>query len=190
MAMLLASFADAWGRGVQAWQVLQTGAVSQSGQPGSVLAANTASNAYTTKAAHPVGPRAVERGGIAAPGQAAVAQMADVSPALAEACLVGATSAMRYWGAIAQLGLRYQASLAQAVADRTTGRTAASPAECRIHADELRAFLRGVADAANLEARLLQLNLERVDEKIAEAADQATPSPHPFEPRRRHEVKP
>jgi len=32
--------------------------------------------------------------------------------------------------------------------------------------------------------------LERVGETIAEAADQATPSPHPYERRRRHEVKP
>ncbi len=134
--------------------------------------------------------RAPSSGGVAEPRPAAAAEMADIPPALAEACMVGAASAIRYYGVIAELGLRYEASLARTVADRTTGRSAASPAECRARADELRAFLRGVADAANLEARLLQLNLERVGEKIAEAADQATPSPYPLERRRRHEVKP
>ena len=44
----------------------------------------------------------------------------------------------------------------QAVADRATGQAAASPAECRVLADELRAFLREVGDVATQEARRLQ----------------------------------
>jgi hypothetical protein len=173
MAVLRGSLADAWAMGLQAWQVLAgIGAVDERDGP-----------------AGPAASRA-ESGGVAEPRPAAATEMADIPPALAEACMVGAASAIRYYGVIAELGLRYEASLARTVADRTTGRSAASPAECRARADELRAFLRGVADAANLEARLLQLNLERVGEKIAEAADQATPSPYPLERRRRHEVKP
>lgn len=168
MELLLGSFAGAWGMGLQAWQALAgMGAGRRSDHTGAALV-------------DPMGAHS---------GQAAIAQMADISPALAEACMVGATSAMRYWGALAELGLRYEASLMQAVADRTTGRSVASPAECRVYADELRAFLRGVGDAASLEARLLQRDLERVGETIAEAADQATPSHH-HEHRRRHEVKP
>lgn len=190
-ALLLGSLADAWGMGLQAWQVLAgMGARSQSGHPGAVFAALAGAKPNTTQSSEPVASRAAGLGGAEEPRQATVAQMADFSPALAEACMVGAASAMRYWGTLAELGLRYEASLAQAVADRTTGRSAASPAEIRVRADELRAFLRGVGDAANLEARRLQLNLERIGETIAEAADQATPSPHPYERRRRHEVKP
>ena len=189
IAPLLRGVADAWGMGLQAWQVLAgMGASSQSGHPGAVLAALAGAKQNTTTSSEPVASRAAGPGG--AEEQATVAQMADISPTLAEACMVGAASAMRYWGTLAELGLRYEASLAQTVADRTTGRSAASPAEIRVRADELRAFLRGVGDAANLEARRLQLNLERVGETIAEAADQATPSPHPYERRRRHEVKP
>ncbi len=190
MALLLGSLADAWGKGLQAWQVLAgMGAGSQGDHPGAVLAALMGLSQNTAKSIEPVASGAAGPGDAAGPGQAAVAQMADISPALAEACMVGAASAVRYWGTLAELGLRYEASLAQTIADRTTGQSAPSPAECRARADELRAFLRGVGDAANLEARLLQLNLERVGETIAEAADQATPSPHPYERRRRHEVK-
>ena len=189
IAPLLRNVVDAWGMGLQAWQVLAgMGASSQSGHPGAVLAALAGAKQNTTNSSEPVASRVAGPGG--AEEQATVAQMADISPTLAEACMVGAASAMRYWGTLAELGLRYEASLAQTVADRTTGRSAASPAEIRLRADELRAFLRGVGDAANLEARRLQLNLERVGETIAEAADQATPSPHPYERRRRHEVKP
>ena len=166
--MLLGSFAHAWGMGLQAWQALAgMGAGSERDDAGATLVA-------------PGGPQ---------PRQAAAAQMADISPALGEACMIGAASAMRYWSALAELGLRYEASLVQTVADQTTGRSVASPADCRVYADELRAFLRGVGDVANLEARLLQRDLERVSETIAQAADQATPSHH-HERRRRHEVKP
>ena len=190
MALPLGSLADAWRTGLQAWQALAGMEAGRRGDHyGAVLAALMTPNGDTTKSEEPVQSRAAGPGGVMEPRQAPVAQMADISPALAEACMVGAASAMRYWGTIAELGLRYEASLAQTIAEQTTGRSAASPAECRVRADELRAFLRGVADAANLEVRLLQLNLERVGEKIAEAADQATPPPHPFERRRRHEVK-
>ena len=190
-ALLLGSFADAWGMGLQAWQVLAgNGSGSQSDHPAAVLATLRAAKQNMTRSVEPVASRAAGPDGAEEPRQATVAQVADISPTLAEACMIGAASAMRYWGTLAELGLRYEASLAQTIADRTTGRSAASPAEIRVRADELRAFLRGVGDAANLEARRLQLNLERVGETIAEAADQATPSPHPYERRRRHEVKP
>jgi hypothetical protein len=191
MALLLGSFADAWGIGLRAWQVMAgMGSGSQSGHPGAALAALMDPGQNITKSVASVASRTAGSGGATGPRQAAVAPMADMSPTLAEACIAGAASAMRYWGTVAELGLRYEASLAQAIADQTTGRGTASPAECRVRSDELRTFLRGVGDAANLEARLLQLNLERVGEKIAEAADQATPLPHPQDRRRRHEVKP
>ena len=190
MAALLGSLAGAWGMGLQAWLVLAGMGGGQNDHLGSVLAALKGPKPNTTKSVEPIALRAAGPEGAAEPRQAAVAQMADISPTLAEACMAGAASAMRYWGAVAELGLRYEASLAQTIADRTTGRAAASPAECRARADELRAFLRGVGDAVNLEARLLQLHLDRVGETIAEAADQATASPHPDGRRRRHEVKP
>jgi hypothetical protein len=126
----------------------------------------------------------------------AVAQLADMSPAIAQAGVVAAASTLRYWRTLAELQARYQSSLMQGVADRRTGQAAAaSPADSRVLADELRAFLREVGDAAMQEARRLQHELEQVSESIAQVADQATPSPyydpgHQERPHRRpHHVK-
>ena len=130
------------------------------------------------------------RGAHADAGQAAVSQVADMSPAMAQACMLAIGSTMRYLRALAELHARYQASLMQAVADRATGQAAASPAECRVLADELRAFLREVGDVATLEARRLQSELEQVGESIAHAADHATSPQHQQRPHRRpHQVK-
>lgn len=165
---VLGSFAGAWEMGLQAWQALAgMGAGGQRDHLGAALV-------------DPMGRHS---------RHASNAGMADLSPALAEAWMAGAASAMRYWGALAELGLRYEGSLVQTVADQTTGRSVGPHAESRVAADEFRAFLRGVGDAANHEARLLQRDLERIGETIAQAADEATPSHH-HEHRRRHEVKP
>jgi hypothetical protein len=116
-------------------------------------------------------------------GQAAISQVADMSPAIAQACGVAAVSSMRYLRALAELHLRYQATLMEAAAGRST----ASSTGYRVLADEVRAFLREIGDAATQEARRLQLELEKVGESVARAADQATLSQHLH--RRRHEVK-
>jgi hypothetical protein len=124
-----------------------------------------------------------------------VSQLADMSPAIAQAGIVAAASTLRYWRTLAELQARYQSSLMQAVAERGTEQAAAaSPADSRVLADELRAFLREVGDAAMQEARRLQHELEQVSESIAQVADQATPSPpdsdHQERSRRRpHHVK-
>jgi hypothetical protein len=127
---------------------------------------------------------------VGATAEAAWAQAFDLSPALAQAYLASVGSATRYAGTLAELFVRYEASLMRAATDRATGRSAASPAECRVLADELRAFLREIGDAATREARRLEYDLAKVGELIAQAADQATPSPHADLDRRRHEVKP
>ena len=114
------------------------------------------------------------------------AQALDLSPALAQAYLASVGSATRYAGTLAELFVRYEASLVRAA----TGRSAASPAECRVLADELRAFLREIGDAATREARRLEHDLAKVGELIAQATDKATPSPEADLDRRRHAVKP
>ena len=176
MSSLLGALTDLFGKGLSAWRVhgpQAEGAASfaamfpRDGKPG----------------AHPDA------------GPAAISQIADMSPAIAQAGIVAAASTMRYWRALAELQARYQSSLMQAVADRSKGQTAAAPADGRLLADELRAFLREIGDAAMQEARRLQHELEAVSESIAQAADQETPSPHfnpdhPERPHRRpHRVK-
>ncbi len=188
MEQLLGGFAEAWGRGLQAWQAAAgMGDLGQSDRR-AARAAFMGRMETVVKAFDADLKRA--EAGASGGAQDPAAEMAGMSPALAEAWMAGAASAIRYGSALAALGVRYEASLVQSVADRATGQSARSPAEQRALADELRAFLREVGDAASREARLLQHNLERVGETIAEAADRATPSPYPFQHRRRHEVKP
>ena len=94
---------------------------------------------------------------------------------------------------LAELHARYQGGLMRAVASRASGQAAVPASECRELADELRAWLREIGDAATREARRLQAELDAIGEEIAEAADAATPAPTATgtDPRpRRHRVKP
>jgi len=175
VSSLLGTLTDLWGKGLSALQAL----------------APTAEGGASFGTMFPRGGR---------PGASAdagpVSPLADMSPAIAQAGMVAAASTLRYWRTLAELQARYQSSLMQAVADRAMGQDgAASPADSRVLADDLRAFLREVGDAAMQEARRLQQELEQVSESIAQVADQATPSPyydpdHPERPHRRpHHVK-
>lgn len=185
---LLGGFAEAWGKGLQAWQAAAgMGDVGQS-DPCAARSAMMGRMEAVAKAFDADRRWAASDASLG--GENPRAELGGMSPALARAWMAGAASAIRYWSAMAALGVRYEASLVQLVADRATGQNARPPAEQRALADELRAFLRGVGDAASHEARLLQQNLEQVGETIAEAADRATPAPYPFQHRRRHEVKP
>lgn len=184
---------DAWVKGLAAWQMMARRGSSDG------FRGEGPSNPFDV-----LGPVAEMAASLGAPladaigmrmggeaGQAAASQLADMSPAVAQAGLAAAASAFRYWCTIAELLARYQSSLAQAAADRATGHAAASPAECRVLADELRALFRQVGDAAMQEARRLQQELEVVGESIARTASEATPGSPPTQrpPRRRHRVK-
>src|SRR5579871_6986340 len=90
--MLLGSFAHAWGMGLQAWQALAgMGAGSERDHTGATFAASRGHH----------------------PRKASAGNVTDISSALGEACMIGASSAMRYWSALAELGLRYESSLVQ-----------------------------------------------------------------------------
>ncbi len=66
----------------------------------------------------------------------------------------------------------------------------ASLSESRLLVDETRALLRRVGDAATLEARRAQDELEKVGEWIARAVAAVEGAPlHPDQRVRRHEVK-
>jgi hypothetical protein len=107
---------------------------------------------------------------------------AGVVPGLGKAWLLTVRSSLRYGGALADLSLRHQASLL-----RATGGADTPPSRHLV--DELRAFLREVGDAASLEARRLQRELEEVGEGMARSTAPA-PSQPASQDRRRHEVKP
>lgn len=142
------------------------------------------------KSLEPFVPRTLALATTAEAGQATLVQAVGLAPAMAQACIVGTSSAFRYQSALAELFVRYWASLMQAAVDRATGENVASPADCRVLADEMRALVRGISNAATREARRLQYDLEKVSETIAQATDQATPAPYRPQQRRRHEMKP
>ena len=115
-----------------------------------------------------------------------LSQATVASPVLTQAGMLATASAMRYWSSLAELIVRYQSVLVKEAA--TTATTTDS--ENRVHADELRALLRGVGDAATKESRRLQYELELLGEAVARATDQATPQQEITQARRWHEVKP
>jgi hypothetical protein len=186
----LGALSDLWGKGLSAWQMMAGGSFAGADRRG--YPADTSYAAAMGPMAEMAGsmdamfPNASGKESVAQAGQAAASQFADLSPAMAQACMVAAASTLRYWRALAELHGRHQASLMQAFADRATGHATASPEECRVLADGLRAFLREIGDAAEQEARRLQRELEEVSESIARTADKATSPPQPLEqPRRR-----
>ncbi len=107
-----------------------------------------------------------------------------------QACWIGFTAWLRYSGAVAEALARYQASLIQAGLDRAEEGRGTSPSESRVLVDETRAFLRRIGDAATLEARRAQYELEQIGESIAQAAAVSDgASLHPSQHVRRHEIK-
>jgi len=77
-----------------------------------------------------------------------------------------------YWIGLAQILESHQAKLAQVVA--TNG--VASGSDRLVAADELRALLREAGDLAVREARILQSELDHLDESLVQAFQQTDPS--------------
>lgn len=192
VADFMSALAEIWGKGMSAWQTMTGTApfpsrdrsTAQAVDPLAATLGPMASVAATLAAMLPreMGPYTA-----AEASREAASQFGDVSPAMAEAGMIAATSTLRYWRALAEICARHQSSLMQATLDRATDRSAASPTECRVLADELRAFLREIGEAATQEARRLQMELEQVGESIARAA--AAEPPPDRGHRRHHRVK-
>ena len=181
---LIAAASDAWAAGLSAMQLIaeQAGAAPPVGGRSDPLSALTAlSIGFSTAMADFVA---------AGPGQTAGLYSAPTSPApgdsadgtdvfspIAQALMVGVTSALRYWRGLAGVYARHQGILMRAAALRTTARSQESQAEYRLMVDELRAFFREVGDVAMQEARRLESELEKIGETLAQGTDQDQPRP-------------
>ena len=193
VAGFIAALAEIWGKGMSAWQTMTGTApfphpdrsTAQAADPLAAMLGPMASVAATLAA---MLPRQMEPYAAAEASREAASQFGDLSPAMAEAGMIATASTFRYWRAMAEICARHQSSLMQAAVDRATDRSAASPAECRVLADGLRAFLREIGETATQEARRLQMELEQVGESIARTAAATEPPPHPGN-RRRYRVK-
>ena len=108
----------------------------------------------------------------------------------AQACLIGIEAWLRYSGAVAEAFVQYEMKLRQAMVEPAQEGSGVSLLESRLVVDEARALLRRVGDAATLEARRAQDELEKLGEWIACAAAAVECAPlHPDRRVRRHEVK-
>jgi hypothetical protein len=182
---------EAWDIGAAAWQAM-AGGVGYGGSAANPFARMLGPLAGTATTFSNLYPRPIQPRDVADSAQGAASQVADLTPAVAQAWMAATASTWRYWRALADIHARHQGSLVQAVGDRVTNQATASPAEeCRVLADELRTYLREIGDAASLEARRLQAALEQVGESIARATDQASPRAHQpgLEYRRQHRAK-
>jgi hypothetical protein len=91
----------------------------------------------------------------------------DFAMPMGQAMMIAANRSASYWLGLAQILASHQASLAQAVGvNATDGHTSGS--ERLLAADELRALLREVGDLAVREARILQSELNNLDESLAQ----------------------
>ncbi len=186
---MMGLLADAWIRGLTDWQMLLGHGSSNGNRSEGARNPVDVIGSVADMAAR-LGAPAADAVGARTGSEAAFSQVADMSPAFAQAGLVTAACAVRYWYTISELLARYQSNLVRAATDRAIGR-AASPAECRVLVDELRALLRQVGDAAMHEARRLQQDLDLVCETIGQTASNPTRSPPTTQvPQRRlHRVK-
>lgn len=104
------------------------------------------------------------------PGQNDAAA-ADFLLPIGHAMMIAANRSVSYWLGLAQIFESHQARLAQVVGlEATDASTAGS--ERLVAADELRALLREVGDLATREARLLQNELNTLDESLAQTFQQ------------------
>jgi len=91
----------------------------------------------------------------------------NISALMGRAMMVGAASTIRYWRNMAGVYARHQATLVQAMARRGTAPAPTRQAEDRLLVDNLRAFLRDIADVAMQEARHLESELDLIGEALA-----------------------
>jgi len=103
-----------------------------------------------------------------APGGQSDPGAADFLLPIGSAMMIAANRSVSYWLGLAQIFESHQAKLAQVVAVETS----APGSERLVAADELRAVLREVGDLAIREARILQNELNTLDENLAQSFQQ------------------
>jgi hypothetical protein len=103
---------------------------------------------------------------------------AEIVSAIAQSYLIAAGSGLRYLSRVAQTCAAHQTDILSSVVGSGVGREA-SEEDSRAITENVREYLRELGDIAQQEARILQVELEKVGEGLARAADEGgTPSPH------------
>jgi hypothetical protein len=95
----------------------------------------------------------------------------DLLRPIGQAMMIAANRSASYWLGLARIFESHQASLVQAARIEPTDQNSAGAASL-VTADELRALLREVGDLATREARILQNELNVLDENLAQSFQQ------------------
>jgi hypothetical protein len=106
-----------------------------------------------------------------APGGHSDPSAADFLVPIGSAMMIAANRSVSYWLGLAQIFESHQAKLAQVIAAEPIAPSAPG-SERLVAADELRALLREVGDLAIKEARILQNELNTLDESLAQSFQQ------------------
>jgi hypothetical protein len=105
-------------------------------------------------------------------------KQAEMVSLVAQSYVIAASSGLRYLSRVAQTYGAHQAAVLSSLLGSGAGRHF-SDAERRNLTENIRAYLREMGDIAQQEARILQVELEKVGEGLARAADEsATTPPH------------
>jgi hypothetical protein len=100
---------------------------------------------------------------------------------IAQSYLVGVSSGFRYMSRLAQTYAAHQTGILSSLMSPEAGRQF-SEEDRRALTENIRAYLREMGDIAQQEARILQVELEKVGEGLARAVDEGGSTP----PHQRH----
>jgi hypothetical protein len=100
---------------------------------------------------------------------------------VAQSYLIAATSGLRYLSRVAQTYGAHQTGILSSLLGSAAGRQFSEEDRCAL-TENIRAYLREMGDIAQQEARILQVELEKVGEGLARAADEGRTTP----PHQRH----
>ena len=105
-------------------------------------------------------------------------KQAEMLSLVAQSYVVAASSGLRYLSRVAQTYGAHQAAILSSLLRSGAGKQF-SDEDRRNLTENIRAYLREMGDIAQQEARILQVELEKVGEGLARAADDSgTTSPH------------
>jgi hypothetical protein len=107
-----------------------------------------------------------------APGPSDPAGESDLASLLAQASMVGAASALRYWRDLVAIYGKHEPALMQRLARPAMTQFSAPETEDLLLVDALRAFLREIGNVAVQEARRLETELEQIGEAAARGIDE------------------
>jgi hypothetical protein len=120
-------------------------------------------------------PRAEPEAGSSSSRSQDDAATTDLLLPIGHAMMIAANRSVSYWLGLVQIFESHQAKLAQVVSEDAIEESAPE-SERLIAADELRALLREVGDLATREARILQNELNILDESLTQGFQQPDPS--------------